>query len=84
MTGHPVNKDSKATELSELRRTFTKSIVARSDLKSETLLEEKHLSLKKPGTGIPASNLHKIIGRMLIRDISEDSFLSETDLAPID
>jgi len=84
VTGHPVNKDSKATELSELRRTFTKSIVARSDLKSETLLEEKHLSLKKPGTGIPASNLHKIIGRMLIRDISEDSFLSETDLAPID
>ncbi len=84
VTEHPVNKDLKANELSELRRTFTKSIVARNDLKSGTLLEEKHLSLKKPGIGIPASNLHKIIGRTLVRDISIDSFLSETDLAPMD
>lgn len=65
MRSKAVDKDSVAQELAPMRDLFTKSVVARMDLAADTVLKEEHLTVKKPGTGIPASRLPELIGRQL-------------------
>ena len=80
MAASPVDKDAMAEELSNMRQLFTKSVVARTDLPIETVLEMSHLTVKKPGTGIPASRLHELIGRRLTRSKARDEMLNEEDI----
>ena len=79
---NPVDKDQLAQEMIPLRDLFTKSIVARIDLPAGTILEENHLTGKKPGTGIPASRLPEALGRCLSRNIFADELVFEEDLSP--
>lgn len=80
MMANPVDKEAIAGEFNGLRDVFTKSVVARKNLKAGTLLKADDLSLKKPGTGIPASRLSEIIGRRLKRPLAADTLISESDL----
>jgi N-acetylneuraminate synthase len=80
MAANPVDKETIAKEFDELRATFTKSIVARKKLAAGRLLKAKDLSLKKPGTGLPASRLSEVIGRRLKRPVATDTMISEDDL----
>ncbi len=80
MNAHPLDKDAMAEELTPMRSLFTKSIVARIDLPAGTLLQDAHLTLKKPGTGIPAARLPELIGRTLRRAVKADQLLQERDL----
>lgn len=80
MRAAPVDKDHVAGELAPMRALFNKSIVARCDLAAGTVLQERHLAVKKPGNGIPAAALHDIVGRVLARDVVCDQQLSEADL----
>ena len=82
MRSHPVDKDAFANEAAPLRNLFTKSIVAAMDLKAGMILEEKHLALKKPGTGLAAEKLPDLIGRRLLRDIQLDEQIVEQDIQP--
>jgi len=80
MRSSPVDKNAFASEAAPLRQLFTKSIVASSDLPEGTILEEKHLLLKKPGTGLPAEKLTALIGGRLIRAVKADEQLFERDV----
>ena len=80
MNAHPVDKDVIAAEVAPLRKLFTKSVVARVALPAGTVLEERHLTLKKPGTGIPASRLDDVINRRLARAVAANALLSDDDL----
>jgi N,N'-diacetyllegionaminate synthase len=80
MNAHPLEKDALISELKPIRDLFTKSIVARCDLPAGTILEEEHLSVKKPGTGIPASRLNEVVGQTLRRSVIADQILQESDL----
>lgn len=80
MRANPVDKEAMATEMAPLRNLFTKSIVVKADLPSGTVLEAKHLTTKKPGTGIPADKLSQVVGSILKRDITADTLLNERDL----
>jgi N-acetylneuraminate synthase len=80
MTSHPVDKDVEAQKAGDLRNMFTKSIVARDNLKAGTVLRKGHLALKKPGTGIPAARLAEVIGRRLKRAVEADALISNDDL----
>ena len=80
MLAHPVDKDLVARELEPLRRTFTKSLVARVPLRRGTVLEREHLTARKPGTGIPADQLEAVLGSRLRRDVAADAALAEADL----
>ena len=80
MMANPVDKEATAGEFNGLRDMFTKSVVARKNLKAGTLLKADDLSLKKPGTGIPASRLPEIIGRRLKHPLTADTLISESDL----
>jgi N-acetylneuraminate synthase len=77
---NPVDKDALAGELKPLRDLFTKSVVARRDLAAATVLREEDLTVKKPGTGIPAARLRELVRRKLRRPVNADAFLSEDDL----
>jgi N-acetylneuraminate synthase len=79
---HPVDKDQMARELAPMRALFTKSMVARMDLRTGTVLQAKHLTFKKPGTGIPADRLEDVIGRKLSRAVKADALITENDLVP--
>ena len=77
---NPVDKDEIAGELEPLRKMFTKSVVAKVDLDAGTLLGKEHLTVKKPGSGIPASRLQEILGARLKRSLPADALLSMEDL----
>jgi N-acetylneuraminate synthase len=77
----PVDKEATALDLAELRRVFGKSVVAARDLPADHYLRETDLTLKKPGTGIPAARLSEVAGRKLKRAVLADALLSEDDLA---
>ena len=79
MKANPVDKDEMARDMAPMRHLFTKSVVARVDLPAGTRLQKAHLTVKKPGTGIPANRLQDIVGRRVRRPIKADELLQEED-----
>jgi N,N'-diacetyllegionaminate synthase len=80
MKNNPVTKDALSLELKPLRDLFTKSVVLRRDLPAGAVLRQEDLTVKKPGTGIPAARLEELVQRKLKRAVNADTFLSEDDL----
>lgn len=80
MNSHPVNKEDMARDLRPLRDMFTKSVVAQKNLNAGTVLKLEDLTLKKPGTGLPAARLGELVGRQLKRAVAADAMISEDDL----
>lgn len=76
MTGSPVDKESAAEDLADLRTIFTKSIVASKALSAGTAIAAADLKLKKPGTGMSAAEIPNLIGRILKHDVKADEMLS--------
>ncbi len=81
MKRNPIDKNEIAEELTSTRNLFTKSVVTRIALSAGTVLKREHLSLKKPGTGIPATRLQEVLGRTLRYSVEADQLLQEYDLA---
>jgi N,N'-diacetyllegionaminate synthase len=77
---HPIDKDKMAVDMAALRNLFTKSVVCRMDLPAGAVLEVQHLTVKKPGTGIPATRLGALVGRTLRCSVKADQLLQESDL----
>ena len=77
VNANAMDKDTMATELKGVRDLFTKSVVARVDLPANTVLKAGHLTVKKPGTGIPANRLPELVGRRLCCDVTANQLLSE-------
>ncbi len=82
MRAHPIDKDAMAGEMEPLRRLFLKSAVAVADLPRGTVLSFDHVTFKKPGTGIGADGISRILGRTLRRAVRADCLLSEEDVEP--
>lgn len=80
MRANPLDKDASARETEPLRRLFTRSVVARTPLAAGTILEPAHLTLKKPGTGLPPDRLADLVGRTLKRAVAADQLLSVDDI----
>jgi len=76
---NPVDKEAMAAELSELKRTFGKSIVAARALAAGQRLASDDLAFKKPGTGISAARVHEVVNRTLKRDLAANTLLAEDD-----
>ncbi len=80
MTGSPVSKADFEEDLVQLRKLFTKSVVAGADLPAGTILAPEHLKLKKPGTGLDASHLPGLMGGRLRRGLKIDEQLLANDI----
>ncbi len=74
---NPVDKNEVAGALSETRPLFSRSLVARESLLRGTVLDSRHLTLKKPGFGLPFARLKELLGRRLNRDMEPDEMLLE-------
>ena len=79
MMSCPVDKEEMARDMADLRNMFTKSVVARRSIEAGTILTNDDVTLKKPGTGIPADRLPEIVGRRLKRSIAADTLIAEED-----
>jgi N-acetylneuraminate synthase len=77
---NPLDKDKIAADKREMRRIFGKSVVAVSDLPAGTLLTEENLALRKPGTGLPPSELPALIGRRLKQAVRRNERLQPNHL----
>lgn len=80
MLSNPVHKDAVADELEPLRKIFTKSFYAASELSAGTVLKEDHLLLKKPGVGINADELPRLLGRRLVNSLDRDQLIRFDDI----
>jgi N-acetylneuraminate synthase len=80
MLAHPVDKDRIAGDLADTRALFGKSIALARSLPAGTVLARDMLTVKKPGTGIPASEIESLVGRRLKRDADAQRLLSRDDL----
>ncbi len=80
MKANPVDKQKLAAEMKPLRDTFSQSLVAIKDLRAGTKLCREHLTSKKPGIGIPVSDLETVIGRCLKNPVAAGSFLALEDI----
>ncbi len=80
MNAHPVDNDAMAKSLAPMRALFNKSVAPAAALPKGTVLHAEHLTTKKPGTGIPARDLDKIVGRRLKHAVQPDRLLRIEDL----
>lgn len=77
---HPVDKDEAARRLDETKRLFEKSVVLLFDAPVGHLLTRSDLAFKKPGTGIPAREHERVLGRRLKSAVLANTPLTEEDL----
>lgn len=80
MKQNPVDKNKLANEIAPSLQMFAKSIVARMDLATGTILNAQHLALKKPGFGIGEERMPSILGRKLRRPLTANTPIKEEDL----
>ncbi len=66
------DKDRMEKEMTGLRTLFGRSVVAARDLAAGAVLAEGDLAVKKPGGGLPPSELPKLMGRRLLHALKRD------------
>ena len=76
----PVDKDDLAP-LETMKQVFQKSVVAKKVVRKGELFTNENLTVKKPGTGIPAREYFNIIGKKALRDLAVDDLLETTDIS---
>jgi N,N'-diacetyllegionaminate synthase len=75
--GNELDKNRASAEMTALKQTFGKSLVAARDLPAGIAIQPSDLALKKPGTGIPVDRLWNYIGRELAVPLAADEMLRE-------
>ena len=61
-----------------------RSIVSKEKIEKNTIIEERMLDIKRPGTGISPKFLDEIIGSKIINDIEEDTPIQWKDISKND
>ncbi|MFA4855186.1 MAG: N-acetylneuraminate synthase family protein [archaeon] len=64
----------------ELKKAMRRSITANQDIAKGTVLQEKMLAIKRPGTGLPSKRLPEVVGKKAKKGIKEDELISLEDL----
>lgn len=62
------------------REYARRSIVAARPLSKGTVLSRDDVDFKRPGTGVPPSQLDSVLGGTLMRDIEQDALIDPEDL----
>jgi N-acetylneuraminate synthase len=74
------DKEILAADLDSIRKCFYKSIVAKKDIKTGTILNTDLLTAKKPGTGIPPKEINSLVGKRVKKNLAKDEILTYEDL----
>lgn len=81
VAANPVDRDD-VGDRAELRSLFTRSLAVHHDLPAGSVLTEKDLVLKKPGSGMPPAEAGEVVGRRLRVAVSAERLLRPEDLEP--
>lgn len=81
MKTNPVDKDSMAADLNDMRKMFGKSLTLTAPLTKGTVLKTEHITTKKPGSGIHPDQISKIVGRTLAHDVTHNRLIRWEDLS---
>ena len=73
--GSAIKAPTKADRITA--RVARKSLTASSDLSAGHVICEKDITVKRPGTGIPAERFDWYIGRTLAKDVQADALFEE-------
>jgi N-acetylneuraminate synthase len=60
------------------RLNARRSLVANSDLPKGTIIEESHLTWKRPAHGISPKDIEQVLGKEVVKHIQEDEIISWT------
>lgn len=63
------------------RQVARRSLAAAQDLAVGTVLESKHLTARRPGTAIPPSELKRILGQIIVKNVRSDELLTWNHVA---
>ena len=63
-----------------VREIARKSVVAKISLKEGTRLSPDNITVKRPGTGIPAKLFDQVIGKRMKKDVDADSLITWNDI----
>lgn len=66
----------------DVRRVSRQSVVSRCALPAGHTLQRDDLTIKRPGTGVPAHELEHVVGKRLIRPVEADMPLNAVDIEP--
>ncbi len=81
MGANPVDKDATRGQFDELRDLFTQGIYVARPVTAGAPLGVDDLEVRKPGTGLPASQWDAVLGRPAARDLVPGHPLAASDLA---
>lgn len=79
MLNHSVHKDD-ISRVKDMKRIFEKSVVSVMNIPKGVTIEARHLAVKKPGSGIPAAQLDRVIGSVALNDIAADVLIDPADI----
>lgn len=68
----------------EQRTKMRRSLIYTRDMKIGDFIQEIDVYAKRPGTGIPPTDVMKVIGRRLLKDVEKDTIINESDLVSND
>lgn len=80
MNSNPVDKNRLASNLSKTSVLFGRSACFKEPQLKGTKILKRHLTFKKPGTGIKYEDINKIIGKKLKKDKMHNRILKWTDI----
>ena len=65
------------------REKMRRSVIATRDLKAGTVLVRDDLDVKRPGTGIPPTEMEGLVGKTLKRDVEADTLFYQDDFMDV-
>ena len=74
------DKDAAACQAGDMKKIFGRSLALKQDMAAGSVIQERDLTLKKPGSGIPYERRDDLIGRRLKTDKSAFFLLSMEDI----
>ena len=80
MRENPVIKDAQLAGLRREKSIFTRSLVARNDIKKGEVLSLDSVAYKKPGGGLPYEKVNALVGKIVQRSIKKNELIKETDV----
>lgn len=80
MLAHPVDKDD-ISAVVEMKAIFEKSVVSTVSIPKGAVISADMVAVKKPGTGIPAAMLAKVIGTTALDDIPADTLIPKDSIS---
>ena len=63
-----------------MRSLFGKSLALKFNMKKGSIIKKDYITMKKPGFGFKESEITKIIGRKLLKNVSSKRILKKKDI----